>query len=61
MIGLEMFPDNHVDPCEVYFQDFRDIDGREVPHVMLVRYGDEIFARLDVKQVEMATASAPSE
>ena len=61
MIGLEMFPDNHIDPCEVYFQDFRDIDGREVPHVMLVRYGDEIFARLDVKQVEMATASAPSE
>jgi S1-C subfamily serine protease len=52
LAGLEMFPDSQVDPCEIYLEDYRDVDGRQVPHVLLIRYGDEIYARLELTQFQ---------
>ena len=40
---VEMFPDEQSDPCEVYFGDYREVDGRMLPHRMEVRYGDHVF------------------
>jgi serine protease Do len=52
---LEMYPDEDSDPCEVYFADYRDEQGRLVPHRIEARYGDQVFgvftlAGFDLKQ-----------
>lgn len=54
LIGMELFPDAQVDPCEVTFEDFRAVDGRQLPHVFLVRWGDTVYGRIQWESVEMA-------
>jgi hypothetical protein len=44
-----------VDPCEIYFSDMRDVDGRRLPHTWTVRHGDEVFAELKVKSYGFAS------
>jgi S1-C subfamily serine protease len=36
------------DPCEVYFYDYRDVDGRKLPHRIEVRHRDKLYAVLKV-------------
>jgi serine protease Do len=43
LLALEMFPQEETDPCEVYFSEYHDVDGRQLPGRMEVRYGDEVF------------------
>ncbi|NQT36696.1 MAG: hypothetical protein HQ581_04355, partial [Planctomycetes bacterium] len=56
LLGVEMFPDDDVDPCEVYFSDYREVDGRFVPAGMEVRHGDRNYGKfqLDVCTFEKA-------
>jgi len=51
--GLEMCPEENADPCEVYFGDYRDLSGRQFPHRIDVRFGNEPFAAFRVEAVEM--------
>ncbi len=51
LLALEMFPDEESDPCEVYFSDYREVEGRFWPGRMEVRHGDELFAAFKVKEV----------
>ena len=44
LLAIEMFADEEADPCEIYFSDYREFDGRWLPGRMEVRYGDEPFA-----------------
>jgi hypothetical protein len=46
-IGLELRITDDEDPCEIYFDDFRQVDGRTLPFHWTVRHGDDVFA--DVK------------
>jgi serine protease Do len=48
LIGVEMQPADDQDPCEIYFSDFRSIDGRRLPHHWLIRHGDDTFAELKI-------------
>jgi len=48
LLGLEMYPDSDVDPCEIYFDDYRDVQGRQLPHRLVVRYGDTAFAQIQL-------------
>jgi hypothetical protein len=44
MLGMEMYADDYVDPCEIYFDDYREIkEGRLLPHRMQVRNGDRLY------------------
>lgn len=54
LIGIEMFPDVQVDPCEVAFDDYRDVAGRQLPHALLVRYGDTVYGQIRWETVEIA-------
>ncbi len=54
LAGLEMFPYENADPCEVYFADYRDVGGRQFPHRIEVRFGSETFATFRVETVEFA-------
>jgi S1-C subfamily serine protease len=41
------------DPCEVYFFDYKDVDGRKLPHRIEVRYRDKRFAYLTVSSYKL--------
>jgi hypothetical protein len=40
---MEMYPDEESDPCEVYFGDYRQEQGRLLPHRIEARFGDQVF------------------
>jgi serine protease Do len=48
LLGFELTPDRDEDPCEVYFSDYRNVDGRSLPHKIEARYGDKQYASLQV-------------
>ena len=58
LVAIEMYPSDETDPCEVTFADFRDSDGRRLPHRWTVRYGDHEFARLQIKEWQFAPAAS---
>lgn len=44
LLALEMFPANDTDPCEIYFSDYREIEGRQLPGRIETRFGDDVYA-----------------
>jgi S1-C subfamily serine protease len=48
LVGIEMPLSDDEDPCEVYFDDIRSLDGRALPHHWVVRHGDDVFADITV-------------
>ena len=47
--GMEVYLDVDVDPCEILFGDYREVDGRSLPHSMTVRHGDRVFAEYKIE------------
>jgi hypothetical protein len=41
--------DENADPCEIYFSDYREANGRSLPGKMEVRYGDLPFATFKIE------------
>lgn len=56
LLALEMFPELGQDPCEVYFDDYREVGGLQVPHRMMAWHGDGIFAEIELVEIELAEA-----
>jgi S1-C subfamily serine protease len=54
LLGFEVYPDEKDDPCEVYLSDYKKVDDRDLPHRLEVRYGDNRYARLVVKNYTFA-------
>jgi serine protease Do len=50
LLAMEMFPEEDADPCEVYFSQYHEIDGRMLPGRMEVRYADEVFAIFTINE-----------
>jgi S1-C subfamily serine protease len=50
LLAIEWFPDELSDPCEVYFSDYREAEGRAFPGQIEVRYGNDRFAVLRIKE-----------
>ena len=61
LVLVELFGDELLDPCEVYFQDYRLVEGRWLPQRMEVRYGDIVFGVFLVGQVEFQKGTWPEE
>jgi len=59
LVGLEMFPASDVDPCEIYFADYREVDGRRLPHELEVRHGDLVFGRYKLNYFDLAEKGQP--
>ncbi len=57
LVGLEMYPDVDVDPCEIYFSDYRDVAGRMMPHRLEVRHGDQVFWIMQINKFDLAQAA----
>lgn len=43
LMAVEMFPEENTDPCEVYFSEYQQVEGRWLPGKMEVRYGDDPY------------------
>ena len=52
LLALEMFADEHADPCEIYFSEFHDVDGRLLPGRMEVRAADELFGAFKLAEFD---------
>ncbi|MFP6614465.1 MAG: trypsin-like peptidase domain-containing protein [Pirellulales bacterium] len=49
MLAVEMFPEDYTDPCELYFHDYREVDGRFLPGRMEVRHGEDRYGDFQFK------------
>jgi S1-C subfamily serine protease len=56
LLGFEITVDSDKDPCEVYLSDYRDVDGRKMPHKIEIRNGDKTYAILDVTAWKLEAA-----
>jgi serine protease Do len=59
LLALEMFPEEDVDPCEVYFSGYRDVDGRFLPARMEVRVGDDLYGDFLLNQFSFEKGAPP--
>ncbi|MGI9517555.1 MAG: hypothetical protein ACR2NP_10935, partial [Pirellulaceae bacterium] len=57
LVALESWSDPEFDPCEITFDDFRDVGGVELPHQMLIQCGDFFQWRLQVSAIELGEGS----
>ena len=53
LLALEMYPKVDTDPCEVYFSDYREMDGRFLPYRMEVRNGDNLFGVFTIAKYDL--------
>jgi S1-C subfamily serine protease len=60
LVGVEMQSADDQDPCEIYFSDFRLVEGRRLPHRWVIRHGDESFADLRISSYEWPSTIDPS-
>ena len=61
MLAMELFPDENADPCEIYFTDYRLIDGRMLPGRMSVRFGDDPYAAFEIQGFKCHAKAAKKE
>ena len=58
LLGFETYIDKDAketedrDPCEVYLYDYKDVNGRKLPHKMEVRFRDKRYATLTVAKFD---------
>lgn len=57
LVGVEMQAAEGEDPCEIYFSDFRQVDGRRLPFHWVVRHGDEQFTELKISEYDLGGAA----
>ena len=50
LLALEMYPFEDADPCEVYFDEYEEVEGRFLPRRIEVRYGDGEFGVFELEQ-----------
>ncbi|MBI1829823.1 MAG: trypsin-like peptidase domain-containing protein [Planctomycetes bacterium] len=57
LLGFELrLQDANEDPCEVYFSDYRNVNGRQLPHEMQVYYRDVHYGTFTFTKYQLAPA-----
>jgi S1-C subfamily serine protease len=49
LLGFEIHVDKDDDPCEVYFSNYKKVDGRMLPHKLDVIFGNTRYGTIDIK------------
>ena len=52
MLGLSMFPDEDVDPCEITFGDYKKVQGVALAHRIDVHHADQNFLSFQIQKYE---------
>jgi hypothetical protein len=53
LTAMELFTDPDEDPCEVLFEDYREVGGYPLPHRLKILHGDDAFGIIDFRQIEL--------
>jgi len=56
MLAMEFCPQDDVDPCELHFSQYAEVDGRQFPMRIEVRHGDRPPLEFTFERVNLATA-----
>jgi hypothetical protein len=56
LLGAEITVVKDADPCELYFSDYRPVEGKTLPHRLEVRYGNDRFGVFRVKSYQLKAA-----
>ena len=56
LTSIEMYPDLGVDPCELYFSDYKEVNGHLLPHHIEVVHGEVIYGELIISSYQFPTA-----
>jgi len=59
LVGLEMYPELGMDPCEILFDDFQLVGDQLLPHTLQIRQGDLLYGTIELKNYELAEKPAP--
>jgi serine protease Do len=59
LTGIELHSADDADPCEINFSEFRELNGRRLPHRWWVRSGDAVFAELVVDRWDIDADAQP--
>lgn len=54
LLGFEVRLEENEDPCEVFLSDYRNVDGRLLPHRMSVVYGDTVYGTFTIERYDLA-------
>ena len=54
LLGMECYIEKDGDPCEITFLDYKDVNGRRLPHRLVVRYQDREYATFIIKSYTLA-------
>jgi S1-C subfamily serine protease len=57
LLGMEYYPSNDSDPCEIYFGDYQEVEGRWLPRRMEVRFGDHLFGIIPLQEMTLLKAA----
>ena len=52
LVGIDLFPTDYSDPCELRLSDYVESNGRFVPARIIVSHAGEVFAELEIQQWE---------
>jgi serine protease Do len=58
LAALEMFPEEDTDPCELSFDDFKEVDGCWLPHRIVARHGDDYIQTFEIEQYDFGPMAA---
>lgn len=61
LVAMEMFSDEDTDPCELYFTEYHEVEGRQLPGRLEVRHGDGVYQIYELKQAKLDAAPEKSE
>jgi hypothetical protein len=56
LVAIDMFTTADADPCEVYFSNYREVEGRWLPAQMDVRIGEDRYALFQVNEIKFEKA-----
>jgi serine protease Do len=59
LLAIEMFAGEDADPCEVYFLDYEERDGRLLPGRMEVRFGDIVYGTFQFDRMQFSKGPRP--
>jgi hypothetical protein len=52
LTSMEMYPDLGVDPCELYFSDYKEVNGHLLPHHIEILHGEVIYGELIISSYQ---------
>jgi len=58
LAAMELIADEDDDPCELYFHDYHEVQGRMFPRRIEVRHGDIVYQSLDCKEFKFEERAA---